>query len=155
MQAQTRFYYVFRKFGISKRELGVVAHGLRHQRVNDDFSADAGERSPVRGRDLRFARRRVCARTCDQVARDTRGPRSPTATWAPQPSCLKRARRQHLRPTQMRPSLCAKGVPHETPNSHRSCILSLVHGCRNALDVVEVLRRGSHMLGSLPLAACR
>jgi integrase len=49
MQAQTRFYYVVRKFGISKRELGVVAHGLRHQRVNDDFSADAGERSPVRG----------------------------------------------------------------------------------------------------------
>jgi len=48
-QSQARFYYVIRKFGISKKDLGVVAHGLRHQRVNDAFEEDSGGRSPVRG----------------------------------------------------------------------------------------------------------
>ena len=48
-QAQARFYYVIRKCGISKKDLGVVAHGLRHQRVNDAFEVDAGGPSPVRG----------------------------------------------------------------------------------------------------------
>jgi len=53
MQAQHRFYYVVRKFAISKKALGVVAHGLRHQKVNDSFAADAGGPSPVRGADER------------------------------------------------------------------------------------------------------
>jgi hypothetical protein len=48
-QSQARFYYVIRKFGISKKDLGVVAHGLRHQRVNDAFEEDSGGPSPVRG----------------------------------------------------------------------------------------------------------
>lgn len=52
-QSQSRFYYVIRKCGISKKDLGVVAHGLRHQRVNDAFEADAGGPSPVRGADSR------------------------------------------------------------------------------------------------------
>jgi hypothetical protein len=49
LQNQARFYYVIRKFGISKAELGVVSHGLRHQYANDHFEADAGGPSPVRG----------------------------------------------------------------------------------------------------------
>lgn len=49
LQARARFYYVVRKFGISKKDLGVVSHGLRHQRVNDGFEQDAGAPSPVRG----------------------------------------------------------------------------------------------------------
>ena len=48
-QSHHRFYYVVRKHGISKRDLGVVAHGLRHQRANDQFEEDAGGPSPVRG----------------------------------------------------------------------------------------------------------
>jgi hypothetical protein len=42
VQAQHGFYYVVRKFGISKKKLGVVAHGLRHQKVNDVFGEEAG-----------------------------------------------------------------------------------------------------------------
>lgn len=49
LQNQARFYYLIRKFGISKAELGVVSHGLRHQYANDHFEADAGGPSPVRG----------------------------------------------------------------------------------------------------------
>lgn len=49
LQAQSRFYYVIRKCGVSKKDLGVVAHGLRHQYVNDGFARDAGGPSPVRG----------------------------------------------------------------------------------------------------------
>ena len=52
-QTRARFYYVVRQCGISKAELGVVAHGLRHQRANDDYGDDAGARSPVRGGDPR------------------------------------------------------------------------------------------------------
>lgn len=48
-QSQARFYYVIRQFGISKKDLGVVVHGLRHQHVNDAFEIDAGGPSPVRG----------------------------------------------------------------------------------------------------------
>lgn len=48
-QSRARFYYVVRKFGISKKDLGVVSHGLRHQYVNDGFERDAGRPSPVRG----------------------------------------------------------------------------------------------------------
>ena len=48
-QSQAHFYYVIRRFGISKKDLGVVAHGLRHQHVNDAFELDAGGPSPVRG----------------------------------------------------------------------------------------------------------
>ncbi len=63
-QNQARFYYVIRKFGISKAGLGVVAHGLRHQYANDHFEDDAGGQSPVRGGKVRppgndLARRRV------------------------------------------------------------------------------------------------
>ncbi|MBY0366041.1 tyrosine-type recombinase/integrase [Roseateles aquatilis] len=54
-QSQSRFYYVIRKCGISKKQLGVVAHGLRHQHVNDAFEADAGAPSPVRGATSRAA----------------------------------------------------------------------------------------------------
>ena len=48
-QSQSRFYYVIRKFGVSRDQLGVVAHGLRHQKVNDRYEEDCGAPSPVRG----------------------------------------------------------------------------------------------------------
>ena len=48
-QAQARFYYVIRRCGVSKKDLGVVCHGLRHQHVNDAFERDAHRPSPVRG----------------------------------------------------------------------------------------------------------
>jgi integrase len=49
VQNRTRFYYVVRRHGISKKQLGVVSHGLRHQKANDHFEADAGVASQVRG----------------------------------------------------------------------------------------------------------
>lgn len=51
-QNQARFYYVIRRHGISKKDLGVVAHGLRHQLANDHFEEHAGVPSPVRGGDV-------------------------------------------------------------------------------------------------------
>jgi integrase len=47
-QSQRRFYYVLQQFGVTKSDLGVVAHGLRHQHVNDLYEVLAGEPSPVR-----------------------------------------------------------------------------------------------------------
>ena len=48
-QNSSRFYYVIRKCGISKDQLGVVAHGLRHQHANDRYEDVAGAPSRVRG----------------------------------------------------------------------------------------------------------
>lgn len=48
-QAIRRVNYVFEKFGLTKRGLGVTAHGLRHQHLNDLYESITGVASPVRG----------------------------------------------------------------------------------------------------------
>jgi integrase len=48
-QSRDRFYYVLRKVGITKSQLGVVSHGLRHGYANDRYEEAAGAPSPVRG----------------------------------------------------------------------------------------------------------
>lgn len=55
-QALDRFSNVCRRFGISKSALGVTAHGLRHQGLNDLFESVAGVPSPIRSEgDMRAA----------------------------------------------------------------------------------------------------
>jgi len=44
-----RIRYVMKKFGITKADLGVTAHGLRHEYANDRYQRFAGVPSPVRG----------------------------------------------------------------------------------------------------------
>ena len=44
-----RFRYVMKKFGITKADLGVTAHGLRHEYANDRYLQFVGAPSPVRG----------------------------------------------------------------------------------------------------------
>ncbi|MBL8375520.1 integrase domain-containing protein [Accumulibacter sp.] len=44
-----RFDYVLVKFGITARELGVTAHGLRHEALIDEFVVHSGQQPPVRG----------------------------------------------------------------------------------------------------------
>lgn len=46
------FYYVVRKCGLSFADLGVTAHGLRHQYMHDSFKRLLGIEPPVRGGDL-------------------------------------------------------------------------------------------------------
>ena len=48
-QSRNRFYWVLRRAGVTKRELGVFAHGLRHGYANDLYEAKSGRPSPVRG----------------------------------------------------------------------------------------------------------
>ena len=48
-QMYRRFYYVMEKLGISRAQLGVTAHGLRHEYANDLYQTEAGTASPVRG----------------------------------------------------------------------------------------------------------
>ena len=48
-QSMRRFYYVLEKFGITRKQLGVTAHGLRHQYANDQFEALTGVAPPLRG----------------------------------------------------------------------------------------------------------
>jgi integrase len=44
-----RIYLVCRKLGLTKKELGVTPHGLRHGYANDEFKELTGVDSPVRG----------------------------------------------------------------------------------------------------------
>ena len=48
-QNRRRFYHVMSRLGVTKRQLGVVPHGLRHERANDEYEAATGHPSPVRG----------------------------------------------------------------------------------------------------------
>lgn len=47
-QAKRRFNYVCERFGITKKALGVTAHGLRVQNLNDMYEELTGMPSPVR-----------------------------------------------------------------------------------------------------------
>ena len=49
LQNKNRFYYVMKKFGITKDQCGVTAHGLRHEYVNGRYEELAGGKSPVEG----------------------------------------------------------------------------------------------------------
>ncbi|MBB4730529.1 phage integrase N-terminal domain-containing protein [Xanthomonas arboricola] len=44
-----RFDYVLAKFGVTFRQLGVTAHGLRHEALIDKYREIAGSEPPVRG----------------------------------------------------------------------------------------------------------
>ena len=46
-----RFDYVLEKFGITFKQLGVTAHGLRHEALIDHFESLTGHAPPVRGGD--------------------------------------------------------------------------------------------------------
>lgn len=48
-QAVKRFANIMQKFGITKKEAGVTAHGLRHEYINDQYEVITGHPSPVRG----------------------------------------------------------------------------------------------------------
>ena len=44
-----RMDYVMHKFGLTRHDRGVTAHGLRHERLNDLYEEITGVASPVRG----------------------------------------------------------------------------------------------------------
>lgn len=48
-QAMRRFDYVMEKFGITKKLLGVTAHGLRHEVLIERYETLTGQAAPVRG----------------------------------------------------------------------------------------------------------
>lgn len=48
-QAVKRFANIMQKFGITKKDKGVTAHGLRSQYINDQYEVITGQPSPVRG----------------------------------------------------------------------------------------------------------
>ena len=48
-QALRRFNYVLERFGVTRKELGVTAHGLRHEVLIDQYKGLTGANPPVRG----------------------------------------------------------------------------------------------------------
>lgn len=59
-----RFKYMMRKYHLTKRDLGVTAHGLRAEYLNDRYEEVAGMPSPVRGGVVKDRKR-------DERARET------------------------------------------------------------------------------------
>jgi len=48
LQAYHRFFYVMKQLGVTRAQLGVTAHGLRHGFAAAEYEARAGEPPPVR-----------------------------------------------------------------------------------------------------------
>lgn len=48
-QNMRRYRFVMEKFGVTKNDLGVTGHGLRHEYANDRYQQVTGQPSPVRG----------------------------------------------------------------------------------------------------------
>lgn len=57
-------YYVLRKHGITREQLGTSTHGLRHEGLNDEYKKITGADSPIRG-----GRPGEVSRELDQFAR--------------------------------------------------------------------------------------
>jgi integrase len=53
-QSIRRVYYVCEKFGITREQMNITPHGLRHEYANDRYEEIAGVPSSVRGGDPRF-----------------------------------------------------------------------------------------------------
>lgn len=47
--AQSHYYYILEKHGISRRASGITAHGLRHAYANERFRELTGHKAPVHG----------------------------------------------------------------------------------------------------------
>ncbi len=61
-----RFDYVVSRFGITKKQLGVTAHGLRHEVLGDEFKGLTGHAPPIQGgdtppREVDYAARKAVA----------------------------------------------------------------------------------------------
>lgn len=48
-QARNRFYWYMRKMGLTRAELGVTAHGLRHEFAQREYMAETGLPTPIQG----------------------------------------------------------------------------------------------------------
>jgi integrase len=69
-QAQARFYGLLRrKLGISKKECGLTAHGLRHGYAQTSYTGQTGLPSPVEGGALGQIDRETHERACLYVSR--------------------------------------------------------------------------------------
>lgn len=69
-QAQRRFYYLLSKLGVTRRDLGVTSHGLRHQYAQDKYEDLAGVPSPIAGADPKQVDPDLHREANIQVARD-------------------------------------------------------------------------------------
>jgi integrase len=68
-QAQRRFYKVMEKLGITKKDLGVTAHGLRHGGAQDEYRGITGLPSPIEGGALGQIDRKTHQKACIHVSR--------------------------------------------------------------------------------------
>ncbi len=52
VQAIRHLRYVMERFGVTKKALGVVPHGLRHQYATDEYQDATGSAAPVNGGEI-------------------------------------------------------------------------------------------------------
>lgn len=70
-QAQRRFYHLMAEhLGISRKEAGVTAHGLRHGFANRGYNRRTGLPTPVQGGALGRIDRETHRNACQQVSKD-------------------------------------------------------------------------------------
>lgn len=69
-QAQNRFYYLIRKLGVTRKQLGITAHGLRHGYAQDRYRDLTGHPPPLMVGEGKLIGRDAHHQAAIQVARD-------------------------------------------------------------------------------------
>ncbi len=99
-QSMTKLCTILRRFGITRRALGVTAHGLRHQYANDRYAMLTGAPAPVRGgpaidaatddaarlavaQELGHARKQIASAYLGPIPRKKRAPKADRAALKP------------------------------------------------------------------------
>lgn len=66
-QWKNHYYYVCREVGISRQD-GITSHGLRHERLNEDYQAITGQPSPIKGGSITAVDEQLCLAARQEVA---------------------------------------------------------------------------------------
>jgi len=64
-QWENHYSYVLNKFNITKKELGITSHGLRHEAANNEYEKLTGNKASVRGGSIGIEHKDI-----DELARD-------------------------------------------------------------------------------------
>jgi len=65
-----KYAYACKKFGITKKQLGISSHGLRHQGANEMYEEIVGEKSPIQGGKITVENKELINYAFDRIALD-------------------------------------------------------------------------------------
>jgi len=80
-QWESHYNYVLRKFGITRAELGVTSHGLRHEGANKMYEKITGEKSSVQGGSIPVTKKKLIEYAKDSISHQLGHARRDITSW--------------------------------------------------------------------------